>query len=172
MLSQNNWPALEQDSSKLFTWTVPGDGTKLRLRNGSAGFLLIHLATRFDRKVEDLTGGILDDWGYAYRPIRGYTTTMSNHSSGTAIDLNATQHPLGADNTFTDEEEEKINRLLRKYDGCIRWGGNYKYRVDEMHFEIDRPLRACEKVARRLMSSNRGKKVLRANPGQRRVILS
>lgn len=163
--SQNGWRGLTPTSRLLYTWTVPGDGTRLRLRRGPAGFLLIHLATRFDLKVEDLSEPILDDWGYAYRPIRGYVT-LSNHASGTAMDLNATDHPLGAENTFSASEVATINRLLKKYDGCIRWGGNYRGRKDEMHMELDKTLKECRKVAQRLAKEKRGKIILAANPGQ------
>lgn len=176
--SQNRWPALDDTSRLLYTWTIPsgkndGPPRKLRLRNGSAGFLLIHLALWFDHAIEDVEGGILDDWGYAYRPVRGYSSTLSNHSSGTAMDLNATQHVLGRDDTFTNTEEARIRRRVNGFfDDTIRWGGEYVGRKDEMHFEIDAPLPACEKVARRLLDSPRGKRILAANPGQRAVILS
>lgn len=171
--SQNGWPALDADSPYLHTWVIPDTARKLRLRGGSAGFLLIHLALWFDQKVENVEGGILDDWGYAYRPVRGYTTTLSNHSSGTAMDLNATAHVLGAEDTFSPEDEMRIrSRVNRFFDDTIRWGGEYRGRKDEMHFEIDASLPVCEKVARRLMSSPRGKRILAANPGQREVILS
>lgn len=170
--SQNGFPALAADSKLLYTWTVPGDGTRLRLRNGSTGYLLIDLATRFSRRVEALKEPVLDDWGYAFRPIRGYETGLSNHASGTAEDLNATDHPLAVDHTFTPKEVDEIHRLLGKYDGCIRWGGDYSGRKDPMHFEINRDMEACEKAARRLMETARGKLILEANPGQRAVILS
>jgi hypothetical protein len=172
--SQNGWPALDADSHLLRSWVIPGKGTstQLRLRNGSAGFLLAHLALCFDSKVEVLHEPVLDDWGYAYRPVRGYSSTLSNHSSGTAIDLNATDHPLGREDTFSDEEEWLIERFLRRYAGCIRWGGDYRGRKDEMHFELDRDLAACETVARQLVDSRRGELILAANPGQRAVIFS
>jgi hypothetical protein len=172
--SQNGWPALSVGSRLLHTWVIPGKGddTLIKVRNGSAGFLLCHLALCFDSKVEVLDEPVLDDWGYAYRPIRGYSDTLSNHSSGTAIDLNATDHPLGREDTFTAAEEATIERFLRRYSGCIRWGGDYRGRKDEMHFELDRPLAACEVVARQLLDSRRGQMILKANPGQRAVILS
>jgi hypothetical protein len=172
--SQNGWPALAADSHLLYTWSIPGASgtTRLRLRNGSAGFLLCHLATWFDSKVEGLVEPLLDDWGYAYRPVRGYETTLSNHSSGTAMDLNATDHPLGVEDTFSLTEQRHIGKRLRLYDGAIRWGGDYRGRKDEMHFEINAPLSDCEKVARKLMETPRGRLVLEANPGQRKVILS
>lgn len=173
-LSQNGWPALSAGSRLLHTWVIPGKGddTLLKLRNGSAGFLLAHLALSMDSKVEVLDEPVLDDWGFAYRPIRGYATGLSNHSSGTAEDLNATDHPLGRDGTFSEVEVVQIHRFLERYQGCIRWGGDYRSRKDEMHFEIDRDIAACEAVARRLVDSKRGQMVLKANPGQRAVIFS
>lgn len=175
--SQNGWPALASSSPALHTWVVPGASgtTRLRLRNGSAGFLLAHLALWFDQKVEDLVGnyeGGLDDWAYAYRPVRGYSSALSNHSSGTAVDLNATDHPLGVTDTFSPAEERLIRGRLELYAGCIRWGGDYQGRKDEMHFEIDQPLAACEAVARALLDTPRGLRVLASNPGQRKVVLS
>lgn len=169
--SQNGWPVLTTSSPLLHTWDLPNGATRLRLRQGSAGFLLVHLALWFDKRLEDLDEPLLDDWGHAYRPVRGFST-WSNHASGTAMDLNATDHPLAVDHTFTDREELAIHRRLRLYDGCIRWGGDYQTRVDAMHFEINRPLDACERVARRLLDSMRGRIILRDNPGQRAVILS
>jgi hypothetical protein len=65
---------------------------------------------------------------------RGSDKVLSNHSSGTAVDLNATKHPLGKSNTFTKEQVNTIQLLLVKYG--LAWGGNYKRRKDEMHFEI------------------------------------
>lgn len=170
--SQNGWPALVPSSRLLVNWELPRSNTRLRLRNGSAGFLLIHLALWFDKALEDLDEPLLDDWGYAYRPVRGYTNTLSNHASGTACDLNATDHPLGVDHTFTPAEVDAIHQRLKLYGGCIRWGGDYSGRIDAMHFEIDRPMGDCEKVARRLLDSPRGLRILKDNPGQRAVILS
>lgn len=171
--SQNGWPALPSDSPFLYTWDIPDTTRSLRLRNGSAGFLLIHLAMWFDARVESVDGGILDDWGYAYRPIRGYESGLSNHSSGTAMDLNATKHVLGAENTFSAEDELRIKRRVNEFfDGAIRWGGEYNGRKDEMHFEIDVSLKAAERVARGLMDTPRGKRILEQNKGQRAVIMS
>ena len=169
--SQNGWPALNMGSDKLHQWVLP-DGTKIVARNGSAGFLLMHFALWFDHSIEDLREPVLDDWGYAYRPVRGYSATLSNHSSGTATDLNATDHPLGVDHTFTAKEQAAIRKRLSFYEGCLRWGGDYQGRLDSMHFEVDKPLADCERVARRLLTTPRGKTLLRLNPGQKAVILS
>ena len=131
--SQNGWPASKDpEDIGIVTKRVPGTGLKLRVADAVAP-LLIAFARDFHNDVEPINEGQLDDWGYAFRDIRG-ATTLSNHASGTAIDLNATQHPLGAENTFTEEQSRTIRRLCRKYG--LRWGGDYRNRKDEMHFEI------------------------------------
>lgn len=162
---------LVTSSRLLNTWTVPGADTRLRLRQGSGGFLLVHLATRFDRNVEQLKEPLLDDWGHAFRAVRGFST-FSRHAYGLAEDLNATDHPLGVDHTFTAKERDTIHAILKRYDGCIRWGGDYSGRKDAMHFEINKALRDVERVARELADTKRGKQILDANPGQRKIIFS
>lgn len=172
--SQNGWPVLAKSSPKLHIWVIPArTGTvKIRMRNGSAGFLLAHLLLWFAERVEPLAGKIADDWGYAPRPIRGQSTGYSNHASGTAADANAIKHPLSRRGTFRPWQYVKIRARLLLYVGCIRWGGDYVNRADEMHFEINRPMARCERRARRLCRTSRGKRLLAANPGQRAVIYS
>lgn len=174
----NGWPALEADSKLLHTWIVDGASgvTRLRMRNGSVGFCLGHLALGFDRRVEGLVEPLLDDWSWAFRAIRGYEAAgiLSNHA-GYAIDLNATDHPLGvpARDTFSAEEIKVIRHIVDRYDGVITWGGEWS-RPDGMHFEISEgaEMRDVERVARRLMDTPRGDRLLGANPDQRAVILS
>lgn len=173
--SSNGWPVLQSGSRTLRTWEVPGCDRHLVLRQGSAGFLLVHNATYIDRYVERLDRGVWDEWGHAVRTIRGQTSGYSNHASGTACDLNATRHPLGVptSRTWTDNQIRLIRRRLGMYHDCIRWGGDYRNRADAMHWEIDRGLAACEKEARRLMTTTKiGREILAANPGARKEILS
>lgn len=172
--SQNGFPVLAGDSHRLHAWVIPARNGQIivRLREGSAGFLLAHFLLWFAEVVEPLKGKVPDDWGYAYRPIRGQSTGWSNHASGTAADANSIRHPLAATGTFKPWQYVKIRARLLLYAGCIRWGGDYQHRRDEMHFEINASLSACEKRARRLTGTSRGKRLLKANPGQRRVIFS
>jgi hypothetical protein len=147
---------------------------QVTLRNGSAGFLLVHFLLWWAEVIEPLAGKVVDDWGWAIRAIRGQTTGYSNHASGTAADANATRHPLGT-HTLTVIEKAKIWIRLKIYAGVLRCGAFYSGRVDEMHTELNvgpDQLALVEKVARRLMLSPRGRRVLEANPGQRAVILS
>lgn len=171
--SQNGWPVLTADSLKLHTWTIPArnGAFKLRLRNGSAGFLLAHFALWFAEVIEPVAGKVLDDWGYALRPVRGQTTGYSNHAAGCAADLNSTEHPLGVAGTFDRSQVAAIHKRIY-WLGALRWGGDYQRRKDEMHFEIVQDLAFCERRARRLCATPRGLRILRANPGQRAVIFS
>lgn len=175
--SANGWLVLDGDTTgpppRLRNWVLPGVNRKLRARDGSAGFLLVHLALWFDEEVEPLDVGTYDDWGWASRPIRG-STFISNHASGTAIDLNATQHPMGVatSKTFSKAEIYAIHTRLKLYSGCIRWGGDYVNRPDGMHFELNKGMASVEKKARDLSSSPRGKRILNKNSGAKALIFS
>jgi len=134
LTSPNGWPASE-DRKAIFieSFTVPGITIKLACSKIVAP-LLINFCKEFHELVEPINQGKLDDWGYAFRMTRGSDRVLSNHSSGTAIDLNAIKHPLGKANTFNKEQRNIINLLITKYG--LAWGGNYKKRIDSMHFEI------------------------------------
>ena len=151
--SQNGYPA--NDVSRTEVRQIPGTAREVRLIKGDPGFLLLHFAAWFDKNVESVDGGILNDWGYAERTIRGSSTTLSNHASGTALDLNSNEHWLGERNTFTNKQERAIRKQLLRYDGAIRWGGDYVNRADEMHFEIDTPWRHVRKTADRIRHEDR-----------------
>lgn len=146
--SQNGFSA--NNRALMSTKTIPGTDRRITLRRGVTGWILRDFAAWFDDHVESIDAGQLDDWGYASRPIRGSSTTLSNHASGTAIDLNALKHPMGRRNTFSNADEKRIRRQLRIYQGCIRWGGDYTGRPDEMHFEIDQDSAACKRVRAKL----------------------
>lgn len=81
---------------------------------------------------------VRDDWGYAYRAIRGYEQKwadthdfhyLSNHSWGLALDLDSTDHRLGTHRDFP----RWVVDVARKWG--LAWGGDYTHRPDPMHFE-------------------------------------
>jgi hypothetical protein len=96
---------------------------------------LAAFAAEFHELIEPIDEGTFDDWGYAFRMVRGTTDKLSCHSSGTAIDLNATKHPLGKRGTFPPEKVPMIRALAKKYG--LKWGGDFKSRPDDMHFEVE-----------------------------------
>lgn len=132
--SHNGWAASKNPSEiNIKGFLVKGTDITLRCE-ATAGIILAAFASEFNEQIEKLEGATFDDWSYAYRPVRGQTTGLSNHASGTAIDLNALKHPLGKRGTFGIPKEMALKQLVKKYG--LRWGGSYKTRPDEMHFEI------------------------------------
>ncbi len=132
--SQNGWPASPNEKAiGIKVFKIKNANRKMRLQK-DAGVILTAFAAEFHAQVEPIDEGVFDDWAYAYIEDRSSDSDLSNHASGTAIDLNATKHPLGKKNTFTKPQQAKILELCEKYG--IRWGGTYKSRPDDMHFEI------------------------------------
>lgn len=133
--SQNGWPA--NDRSVISTRSVRGTHVRLAVRTGPAGDLLLEIAALYDLMIQDIDA-TADDWGYAERTIRGSATTVSNHASGTAIDLNATCWPLGSAPSvnLTARQIATVREIVAVAGGAVRWGGDYTGRKDPMHFEI------------------------------------
>jgi hypothetical protein len=133
--SYNGYPASKDPAEiKIKSYLVKGTDRKLKCAE-SVGPLLAAFAAEFHQLIEPIDEGTFDDWGYCYRMVRGDATKLSNHSSGTAIDLNATRHALGKVGTFPAEKMPMIRALAKKYG--LKWGGDYKNRKDEMHFEVE-----------------------------------
>ncbi|CAB4698933.1 MAG: hypothetical protein F2667_04370 [Actinobacteria bacterium] len=180
--SLNGWAVIDAVDTdgpfpRLRKGIVPGTGRHLYVRDGSVALVLLHLALWFHEVIEPLSPEkTWDDWGWAKRPPRGSTTGYSNHASGTAVDLNATQHPQGVAiaSTFTPGQVQDIrDRLTDVYGDLIDWGGAWRH-PDGMHFEVAPgvTLAQVEKLARRLLDTDRGKRVVAENPGLRAVVLS
>ena len=133
--SYNGYPASKDPAEiKIKSYPVKGTDRKLRCAE-SVGPLLAAFAAEFHELIEPIDEGTFDDWGYAYRMVRGDQTKLSCHSSGTAIDLNATKHPLGKSGTFPAEKVPMIRALSKKYG--LKWGGDFRTRKDEMHWEVE-----------------------------------
>lgn len=134
LTSPNGWPASEERKALgIQSFAIPGIKLKIACAKDVAP-ILVAFCKEFHELVEPIDQGQLDDWGFAFRMTRGSDKVLSNHSSGTAVDLNALKHPLGKSNTFTKEQCNIITLLITKYG--LAWGGHYKKRKDEMHFEI------------------------------------
>jgi hypothetical protein len=145
MLSQNNWIA-SKDASEIGIVSIPIKGTMVKVRCAKAvAPLIAGFCADFHELIEPIDHGSLDDWGFNFRMVRGSTDKLSNHSSGTAVDLNATKHPLGKSGTFPSEKVPMIRALAKKYG--MMWGGDFRHRPDEMHFEITvSPAKAAELI--------------------------
>ena len=133
LTSYNGWPA-SKDQAEIGIVSIPIKGTKLKVRCAKAvAPLIAGFCKEFHELIEPIDEGVLDDWGYAFRDVRGVPGKLSNHSSGTAVDLNSKSHSLGKVGTFPPEKVPMIRALAKKYG--MTWGGDWT-RKDEMHFEI------------------------------------
>lgn len=79
-----------------------------------------------ENKVKNY-GGI-----YNRRSIAGRPSFASTHSWGIAIDLEPGKYPFGSKDRFSDE-------IIKIFDNCgFFYGGNFKSRLDPMHFQLCR----------------------------------
>jgi hypothetical protein len=135
LTSYNGWTASDKpESIHIKSYAIPGTTLKIRCAEAVAP-LIVGFCKEFNELIEPLDGGQLDDWGYAFRSVRNVPDKLSNHASGTAVDLNSRVHVLGKVGTFPAEKVPMIRALARKYG--LFWGGDYQKRADEMHFEIN-----------------------------------
>lgn len=158
MLSSNGWPVYREPPKRLL---IPGTDIRVSVRPGDVATVLLEVAARFHREVESLALPVgedpgYDEWGWAYRPVRGQQYGFSNHASGTAIDLNATRHPRGVKGTFTRRDRGRMRKILASTldpvtgREVVRWGEDYAGTVDGMHVEINASPAAVARVADRI----------------------
>lgn len=147
--SQNGWNLI--GASDLDNSAFPG--TKIvpvpGVQAGDVATILHYVGSEFNKHVEKLYNP--GCWGWnAPTKIPG-SNIYSNHCSGTAIDLNAPDHPWRVKGTYTPPQRQEIRKILTFCDGVVSWGGDWQNSTDEMHFEID----ATEDEVRRLATKIR-----------------
>ena len=155
--SYNGWTASrdpdELDIDKAFT--AAGRKFPGGVKRGPVSVVLRYVIEQFNKRVEpvDLYDPG-DEWGYVYKQSANASSLVSCHSSGTAVDINATRHPNGtpAAKTFTADQIKTIKAILVEVDGTVRWLGEAKT-PDPMHFEISGDEAAVARVAGRLLST-------------------
>lgn len=139
-VSYNGWSASPNASAiGIERFRVPGTTRYIYLRRTAAPILLYCMAW-WDKYVERIDQGIMDEWGYAYRLTRG-ASTVSCHASGTAADVQATHYPRGTAN-MSLVKIAKIRYMVRKVNKAagktlIKWGGEWSGAFkDQMHLEL------------------------------------
>ena len=143
--SINGWPVLEPTSTQLVSMTVPGTTRRIRMRADVIP-LFLALASEYSHSIDAIDQGTLDDWGYAYRQSR-MSSAWSDHSSGTALDLNASTEGRQGTGPLawwkSAQHYVLATRLKAKY-GVVIWGGSkalggdyqYEKNWDWMHWAI------------------------------------
>lgn len=149
LFSQNGWSASQ--ASLMATYTIPGTAVRVTLRKGDASVVLLYLAGQYDATVEKLAQA--DTGGYNPRSIIG-ARTLSNHASGTAMDLRWNRHVRGKKGTFTAAEKAAVRKILafvNAEEKVVRWGEDYvSAPVDGMHFEVIGSPAAVSRTADRI----------------------
>jgi hypothetical protein len=120
------WPNC--DRSHIVT-LARADGLRIALHADVADLVAI-LMDLTEALGYDIVVG--ETWGYACRAIAG-TSVPSNHSWGTAVDINSLQNPQRR--PLTTNLPDDIVQLWASHG--FRWGGSYKTSTpDPMHFEF------------------------------------
>lgn len=146
--SQNGWPvatAAQQDRAALLRDVKVPNGVLA----GDVAVIFRWLADQYDRRVERLIPGWC--WGWHVKTIEG-SRVVSNHASGTAVDFNAPDNPMGVPTrtVLTPTQIAACHRIEEESDDVLRWGGDYVTRPDAMHWEIVGSRAAARALATRI----------------------
>lgn len=139
--SYNGWSA--SPNLKIKPLVVAGESFSPGVRDHNGVYTVLkYVAEQVHARVEPVVQSSwhqADDWGFSYRANANNPNSLSNHSSGTAIDYNATRHPNGVavSRNFTSAQVAEIHKILKEVNNTVRWGGDYNSTVDAMHFEIN-----------------------------------
>lgn len=128
--SENGWPIV--DTQDIQTSFIPGmNNVRIELLKGDVTTVLVAWLTWYHQNVEPIDlFQPRDEWGFSW----DNDVDDSNHLSGTAVDINATQYPWGR-YVMKQDRIDKINQGIRLFEGNVFWGRNWQ-RPDEMHFQI------------------------------------
>ncbi|WP_351226848.1 hypothetical protein [Streptomyces sp. NPDC002133] len=126
--SANGWPILDDAPSH----RVEGSGRTVRLAEGDAAVILLHIARRFHYEVDGLRPADLSGHTTDRRVREAYE---SNHLSGSAIAIRPHAYPVGVKGGLYPNELVVIRDVLAELDGVVRWGGDAKV-PKESHFEL------------------------------------
>ncbi len=75
------------------------------------------------------------DGSFVARFVRGSRTVLSNHSFGTAFDINAAFNSLGSMPLLVGEKGSVRDLVTTANEHGFFWGGHFEGRPDGMHFE-------------------------------------
>lgn len=147
--SYNGWLAVRNGEGIDRSFTAAGAKFPAGVLAGDVATIFRWLIERLDT-IEPVVPGWC--WGYSYRANVNNPSTLSCHSSGTAIDYNAPNHPNGGPRYggWSDSDVKAIRGWLAELDGVVCWGADFGGTKDPMHFEIQGSALKVATVAARL----------------------
>lgn len=135
LTSYNGWSVVPVSGTRIIT---PVKNRSFRVRdNNNVAVIFTYLIQQYEKRVEPIEFGQLDDWGYANRPDQNNPALISCHASGTAVDLNAVKHPNGNPSTYTTAQIKALHSILAELKGTVQCGQFFHHTIDPMHFEIN-----------------------------------
>lgn len=157
--SYNGWTASKNAAAIDIDPEFTAAGRKFPggVKRGPVSVVLRYVVEQFDKRVEEVDRYAPgDEWGWFFKPSANSPKLISCHSSGTAVDINATAHPNGTppEKTFTAEQITEIRKIVAECEGVVRWLGDARH-PDPMHFEISGDEQAVARVAGRLLSGEK-----------------
>ncbi|MEU3711999.1 hypothetical protein [Streptomyces catenulae] len=126
--SRNGWPVLAQAPSH----RIEGSSQKVRLAEGDASVILLHVARRFHYEIDSLRAGDVHGWTAHANVTEPYE---SNYASGSALVIRPLCYPSGSKGNFYPNELVVIRDILSELDSTVAWGGDFKV-PKESHFEL------------------------------------
>lgn len=145
--SYNGWLAVQSGAGIDTSFSAAGVKFPGGVKAGDVATIFRWLIERLNT-IEPVVPGWC--WGWEYRPNVNNPSTLSCHSSGTAIDYNAPNHPNGARGTWSAAKVSAIRGWLAELGGVVQWGADFTGTKDEMHFEINGSAAQVAAVAARL----------------------
>lgn len=112
---------------------APANG-KIRFHKKGAD----QLKEMFDEIERQGLNNLIISWAGSFYPrmVRGSATRLSNHSWGSAFDINATENWLGMKPAAVGEKGSLLKLVPIANAYGFFWGGHYQSRLDGMHFEL------------------------------------
>lgn len=103
----------------------------------------VQLQEFFEAVEEEGLKHLILTWAGSFYPrfIRGSRTSLSNHSWGTAFDINAAWNGLGRQPAPVGAKGSLLKIVPIANEFGFFWGGHYNSRLDGMHFELAVPNR-------------------------------
>ena len=146
--SLNGWPGLPDGDPRIHTAKIPGLGREVTLARACMP-LVLHFLAAWHKEMTPrmkLFKGPIDGW--EYRNARQASGSLSNHGSGTAVDvLYTTVLPADGQKHMTPAELRILDRILSRYvcaDGHrVLANGEWWRRADGMHTELSQGWDRC-----------------------------